>query len=237
MKTTLTLREIYIAFQGEVNVAGIGAPCIIVRTQGCPIRCYKRTCGILCDTPDALEKKGGTEWQVDDLVRHLLEIKKKQGISLVCLTGGDPLWQDEKAMWDLLASLVVQGLTISIETSGTIPINPYKDLRNVHFVLDYKLASAGIKKEKVAKMLPMLPWLDEKDFIKFVVKDSEDYKEFVKFVDTHYKKTNATLAVGTYWGGDYTPMELFQKLHQDTVQGEVGALFVTIVCALPETTT
>ena len=50
------LNTIYTTFQGEVNPFGIGFPVIFLRLQGCHLRCYKKTLGVLCDTPEGLDK-------------------------------------------------------------------------------------------------------------------------------------------------------------------------------------
>jgi organic radical activating enzyme len=233
----IAINEIYVAFQGEVNIAGIGAPAIFLRTQGCHLRCYKRTMGILCDTPHALEK-GKPNWKIDDLVSNLVHRRDKQNQpNLICLTGGDPLWGSTEVLISLLVKLSEEGFVVSIETSGTISPKDYlvEDIRNVHWVFDYKLTSAGIQKSKIIGIFEWLPDLRETDFVKFVVQNEEDYEEMCIFVRANYGKTFARFAVGAYWGGDLTPYSLFNRLQQDSLLKKVVLNFQTHkLCLLAE---
>ena len=132
---------VYPAFQGEVNSDGIGAPVIFVRFQGCHLRCYAKTLGTLCDTPEGLEgKSGGINYSLNDLYTIInTQSIMMGGVKLLCITGGDPLWRKKEPMIELFLWLSKKGFTMSIETSGTLSIEPYRYIPNVHFVLDYKL--------------------------------------------------------------------------------------------------
>jgi organic radical activating enzyme len=75
----LRLNTIYITYQGEVNHFGIGTH-VFLRLQGCPIRCYKDTMGVLCDTPEALEKNNSLE--VTEIVNRLKTLRSTQELIL-----------------------------------------------------------------------------------------------------------------------------------------------------------
>lgn len=218
----MELNVLYESFQGEVNRFGIGSPTLFLRLQGCHIRCYKRTLGHLCDTPESLKKPIG-KTEISSIFVRVEKLSKKTGIKVVTLTGGDPLWNSKEEVETLLKWLTDRGFYVSIETSGTLSWVPFVNIsNNISWVIDYKLKSAGIKNGlEFFSDEEHLNVLTENDFIKFVVYDEEDYEEMVKAVYTLQDKTKAKLAVGSYWGGKIPTIGLFQKLSQDKLLGKV----------------
>lgn len=213
----ISVNAIYATYQGEVNVRGIGAPVIFLRLQGCHIRCYKRTLGTLCDTPEALQKDESKGMPISMIIEELIKLRRETGINFICLSGGDPLWRDPALLKKLFSALTTIGFHISIETSGTIPIAPFfeEDFYNsdaITWVLDYKTKSAGIKNPFI---IGDIHFLSEKDFIKFVLYDDADYKEFLDKVLYLKKMTKAKIAVGPYWGGKLTFSTIFDYLRRD----------------------
>ncbi|NOQ85533.1 MAG: radical SAM protein, partial [Deltaproteobacteria bacterium] len=71
---------------------------------GCNLRCK------YCDTPYALE--GGEKSSLDQVMNKVRE----SGISLVELTGGEPLLQKECYL--LISLLLKEGYTVLLETNG-----------------------------------------------------------------------------------------------------------------------
>lgn len=210
---------VYPAFQGEVNVKGIGAPVIFVRLQGCHLRCYKETMGTLCDTPEALEGTSDCmHLQLPLLMQMIDEVSEKMGgVKFICLTGGDPLWRKASSLDAFFYACLIRGYQVSVETSGTLPMHSYRHHSHVTWVLDYKLKSAGVDRPFLHSEIK---YLDCQDFIKFVVYDTEDYAEF-KAKLLSLTETKATIAVGTYWGGKMTTMELYNRLIADKLLGKV----------------
>lgn len=200
---TIKVNTIYPAFAGEVNIHGIGVPCTFVRLAGCNLRCYFKTKGALCDTPEALEMKSGKDMSVSEITYRVKCFGKK----VVCLTGGEPLMQDVK---DLLTELSNNGYFVVVETNGSKSIAPYRHIRNVSFVVDVKSASSG-ESERMLEANYVL--LDEKDFLKFVVDTKEDVTEFERWVFTH-DYINCNVAVGTFWGSEITYGELIKALNK-----------------------
>ena len=198
---TLSVNTIYPAFMGEVNTHGIGVPCTFVRLSGCNLRCYFKTKGVLCDTPEALSTSSGFYMTVP----HIVERVKKFGNRVVCLTGGEPLNQD---VTDLLTELSDLGFFIVIETNGSKSIAPYRHIRNVSFVVDVKSASSGESDKMLAENYPLL---DENDFVKFVVDTKDDYAEFHSWVDSHCD-IKGNIAVGTFWGSEITYQWLMNQV-------------------------
>lgn len=224
----LKLAEIYPTFQGEVNRFGIGAPAIFLRLAGCHLRCYKKTLDTLCDTPHFLEKKTGADKTPAEIVALCVAKREETGIPLICLTGGDPLWNDQKDLEQLFLGLVSEGFYVSVETSGIdYGCAPYWAIsENISWVFDWKLASCGIPKasernifmDKDSDELRRLrPW----DFIKFVVYDNADYAEMQAAVNEYYDKTEGQFAVGPYWGGPINALDLFNRLSADKMLDRV----------------
>ena len=200
----LMVKTIYPAFMGEVNRYGIGTKCTFLRLSGCNIRCYKKTKGILCDTPEALERNSGSLMSVEEIITKLDEI----GNPLICLTGGEPLLQDVST---LLTELSRRSYNVVIETNGTQNISPYKHIPNVSFIVDCKLSSTG----EGGKMLPVnYSIMGPTDYLKFVVDTEEDYLEMLAWINNH-PEFNSNLSVGLFWGSKLGYLELMEMIHQD----------------------
>lgn len=198
---TLSVNTIYPAFMGEVNTHGIGVSCTFIRLAGCNIRCYYKTKGILCDTPEALSKDSGYFMTTT----HILEKVRRLGNRVICLTGGEPLMQD---VTELLEALSNEGYYVVIETNGTKDISAYRHIRNVSFVVDVKSLSTG----ESSKMLESnYRLLDKADFIKFVVDTEDDFAEFEGWIATH-DYLNCNVAVGTFWGSKISYQWLIKSL-------------------------
>jgi 7-carboxy-7-deazaguanine synthase len=121
----LKITEVFYSLQGEADTAGV--PTVFVRLTGCPLRCQ------YCDTAYAFH--GGEWWTLDDVVRRVHEL----GGRYVCVTGGEPLAQ--KDCLPLLVRLCDEGLRVSLETSGAMPLNEV-DARVVR-VVDVKTPGSG----------------------------------------------------------------------------------------------
>jgi len=102
----LKITEIFTSVQGESDL--VGWPTVFVRLTGCPLRCR------WCDTPYSFQ---GGEWMAIDAI---IEQVAEAGVGHVCVTGGEPLSQ--KRCLDLLRGLCEAGLTVSLETSGAVPV-------------------------------------------------------------------------------------------------------------------
>ncbi len=162
---SLNVYEIFYSIQGESSYAG--SPCVFVRLAGCNLRCS------YCDTRYAYGE--GSPLDIAEIVRrvelyqwHLLEI-----------TGGEPLIQEETP--ELIWHLLERGYTVMLETNGSQDISRV-DGRCIKIV-DVKCPSSG---EEKSNDLGNLSRLSEKDEIKFVIGDKEDYeyaKEIMKLMD------------------------------------------------------
>ena len=214
----MKLNSLYTTFQGEANPFGIGHPAIFLRLQGCHLRCYKRTMGILCDTPEGLVKPKEHD-EVMEIVNKTITLSKKTGVKVVTLTGGDPLWNSEEDLWKLFYELTIAGLSVCVETSGTISWLPYSNkFSSLYWVLDYKLASAGVKNADALFLdADHLNDLSADDYIKFVVADEFDMVECITAIKRIQDKTSAKICVGAFWGGKLSTFEIFERLKSENL--------------------
>lgn len=152
---SLKITEIFLSIQGEART--VGKPTVFVRLTGCPLRCQ------YCDSEYAFF---GGERQT---LEQILQTVKDYGVSHVCVTGGEPLAQPN--CHDLLTVLCDAGFQVSLETSGAMPVKEV-DTR-VSIVMDLKTPAS---KESGRNEYANIQHLSEKDQIKFVICDRQDYE-------------------------------------------------------------
>jgi len=156
----LTVNEIFHSIQGESTHAG--RPCVFVRLTACDLRCS------WCDTPYAFYE--GHKMTVDEVVAAV----DRHGCSLVEITGGEPLLQDD--VYPLMDRLLARGRTVMLETGGHRPITRVPAA--VVKIVDVKCPGSGEAGKNDWNNLDRLARHDE---VKFVVQDRADY-EFAKDV-------------------------------------------------------
>jgi 7-carboxy-7-deazaguanine synthase len=167
----MKITEIFRSIQGEGTRTGL--PCIFVRLTGCNLRCT------WCDTAYAFH--GGTKMSVEEVFARVEELsttaaQKKPGntaisqkLSLVELTGGEPLLQPE--VIPLSQKLLDRGYRVMVETSGERPVTALP--REVVKIVDVKCPDSG---EPDTFQMQNLEALDDKDEIKFVISTRRDYE-------------------------------------------------------------
>ncbi|HXW55086.1 MAG TPA: radical SAM protein [Candidatus Cybelea sp.] len=167
------ITEIFKSIQGEGTRAGL--PCIFVRSTGCNLRCT------WCDTPYAFY--GGKRMSIPDVLDQVRELAGDGAtrISLVEITGGEPLLQPETP--ELARELLDQGYTVLIETSGERFVGGLP--REVVKIVDVKCPDSG-----AADTFEManLAAVDRKDEIKFVISTRRDYEFARDFIRDHRLK-------------------------------------------------
>jgi 7-carboxy-7-deazaguanine synthase len=151
----LKITEIFHSLQGEADTAGV--PTVFVRLTGCPLRCQ------YCDTAYAFH--GGEWWETAAILARVHEL----GTRYVCVTGGEPLAQ--KGCTQLLTLLCDAGLRVSLETSGAMSLAEVD--QRVIKVVDVKTPGSG---EEPRNRYDELGSLSDKDLIKFVICDRNDYE-------------------------------------------------------------
>jgi 7-carboxy-7-deazaguanine synthase len=153
----MKINEIFYSIQGEGKWTGL--PNIFIRTSGCNLRCS------YCDTKYAnYEFK---EMKINDILNKI----KKYYCKKICITGGEPLIQEE--IIKLVNILIKNNYDISIETNGSINIKPFSNKKSVMISMDFKSPSSNMTEKMLYKNIK---YLKNKDQFKFIIKDLKDYK-------------------------------------------------------------
>ena len=150
----LRVTEIFHSIQGESTWAGL--PCVFVRLTGCPLRC------VWCDTEYSFH--GGEKFSLDEILKQVAGF----GCRLVEITGGEPLIHPNA--FRLAKDLLDDGFTVLVETSGAVDIEPLDP--RAHTIMDLKAPGSG---EESKNLWSNLAYLSNRDEVKFVLKDREDY--------------------------------------------------------------
>lgn len=161
----LKVNEIFLSIQGESSYAGY--PCVFVRLYGCNLNCK------YCDTSYA--KQSYSLMTIDQIVEYCNQYK----LSLVEITGGEPLIQEETPI--LANRLLEVGYTVLVETNGSRDINVLQE--GIKRIVDVKCPTSG---ESHHNRWENLGSLREGDEIKFVLQEREDY-EYAKGVIERYE--------------------------------------------------
>jgi 7-carboxy-7-deazaguanine synthase len=151
----MRIDEIFYSIQGEGTRRG--RPCAFVRLTGCPLRC------VWCDTSYAFS--GGSEMGITEVLEALVPYPTR----LVCVTGGEPLAQ--ASVHELMESLLEQGYTVLLETSGALDIRGVDP--RVHRIVDLKAPGSG---EEARNLWSNLDALGPGDELKIVLADRGDYE-------------------------------------------------------------
>lgn len=150
----LKVNEIYKSIQGESSHTGL--PCVFVRLTGCNLRCS------YCDTGYAFHE--GREMTPQEVVGAV----ERCGISLVEITGGEPLMQKE--VYPLMQTLLEKNYTVLLETGGSLAIDEVPE--QVIKIVDLKCPGSG---EVGKNNYDNLSLLTPRDEVKFVILDRGDY--------------------------------------------------------------
>ena len=163
----LNVVEKLVSINGEGSRAGTVA--VFVRFKGCNLHCS------YCDTQWAnMPDVPFTLYTPDELAHWIIA----QNIENVTLTGGEPLLQNDIA--ELINLLGEKGLSVEIETNGSIPLDefsvlPYRPL----FTMDYKSPSSGMEDKMCTDNFALL---QENDTVKFVVGSEKDLQTALKII-------------------------------------------------------
>jgi 7-carboxy-7-deazaguanine synthase len=163
----LRVTEIFASIQGETS--HVGLPFVFVRLTGCNLRCR------YCDTTYAYDS--GEEFSLAEVIARV----EVFGIQRVTVTGGEPLLQPEA--YDLVTAFLDRGLTVLVETNGTIPLAPL-DPRAVK-IMDVKCPGSGEDRKMLLENFSALTLRDE---VKFVIATEEDYRYAKEVLARHCAK-------------------------------------------------
>lgn len=146
--------ELFRSIQGEGLI--IGSLTFFVRVSGCNLNCK------WCDTRYSKTEKG-TDMSVDEIA------EEAGGIRDICITGGEPLLQDE--VYELMDAFLERNKRIVLETNGSIDISRVKKNQNLIISMDIKCPSSGMEDHMLLSNMDLLKPTDQ---LKFVIDDGGD---------------------------------------------------------------
>lgn len=164
MNPSLNIIEIFHSIQGESSLVGI--PTTFIRLAACNLRCS------WCDTTYSFGR--GTPFLTSNIIKEV----QKGGLSFVCITGGEPLLQ--KDVYSLMTQLLDLGITVSLETSGSLSTQEVDP--RVRVILDVKCPGSKMSDKNYWKNLEFLKSGDE---VKFVLVDRSDYDYAVRICNQY----------------------------------------------------
>lgn len=175
---TLSVREIFRSIQGEGIYAGV--PMTFIRLQGCNL--YPGKCCSYCDTDysQCPDDSKSVDLGLEVIQASLVDLEPRSAGDWVCITGGEPLLQEEEL--GRLVKKLHGGWNIEIETNGTLPKPRWWTLVN-SWVPDVKCPSSGVH--------PIKPMIDDwfqtrpQDQIKFVVGNRDDLRFAERIIREH----------------------------------------------------
>jgi 7-carboxy-7-deazaguanine synthase len=193
LATTLRITEIFHSLQGESS--RVGLPTVFIRLTGCPLRCG------YCDTSYAFT--GGENHDIASILERVASFNTPY----VCVTGGEPLAQ--KACLILLNALCDRGYSVSLETSGALPIDMV-DAR-VARIVDIKTPGSGEVDKNRWENLNALTVRDE---VKFVLCDEADYVWAKNILHEHSLHKSCSVLFSPVHG-DVDPTQLAEWILRD----------------------
>ena len=205
----MRVNEIFLSIQGEGLDAG--RLCTFVRFTACNIRCG------YCDTAYAFYEGG------EQSIPEILEQVSAAGAPMVCLTGGEPMLQQD--LPQLAQALIDGGSHVVIETGGTLPLGTLPQA--VVRVMDVKTPgalrgdvphaefAASKRFHRTHLHHPNLDILTAEDQVKFVLCDRDDYLWALAFTLEHelHDKVRAVLFSPVHPG--LSPDELAAWIAED----------------------
>ena len=169
----LTINEIFYSIQGESSYAA--RPCVFVRLTACDLRCS------WCDTPYAFYE--GHKRSLDSVLAEVDAF----GCSLVEVTGGEPLLQED--VYPLMEALLARGRTVLLETGGHR--STARVPTTVITILDIKCPGSGESDKTDWTNVERLRTHDE---VKFVINDRRDY-EYARDVIARHELARRAAAI------------------------------------------
>ena len=189
----LKINEIYYSIQGEGTKAGL--PCVFIRLTYCNLRCT------YCDSEYAFYE--GKDLAIGDIIQKVHEYN----CSLVEITGGEPLFQEESL--SLMKQLADDGFEVLLETGGSLPIKNID--QRVKIIMDLKTPSSGMMKKN---MYENINFLKNNDEVKFVIGSREDYL-WSKGIVEKYTLDKKTPILFSVIFGKLLPVELVNWILED----------------------
>ena len=185
-ETLLRVNEIFKSIQGESTYAGI--PCIFVRLTGCNLRCS------YCDTAYAYDE--GLVISLSEIIERV----NRYGCRNICITGGEPLLQEN--INKLINLLKKNHFNVYIETNGSQNIDVLP--KGIVRIVDIKCPGSGMEHETDWQNIERLK---RKDEVKFIISSKRDY-EWAKEITKKYKIVDRTTVLFGLAHGKLKPKTL-----------------------------
>lgn len=192
----IKINEIFYSIQGESLHAGM--PCIFIRLTGCNLRCS------YCDTTYAYEEGR------DHTIQKIVEKITPYSCSLVLITGGEPLMQDETHL--LIDRLVELGYKVLLETNGSFSIKNISE--TCIKIVDIKCPSSNEEKSADLANIKRLGPLDQ---LKFVLGDYNDYEYAVKIIKEYCGDIPGNRILFSAVSGSLDPAEMASWILDDNL--------------------
>ena len=175
----MEITEIFASIQGESTLQGL--PCVFVRLTGCNLNCA------YCDTRYARDH--GTSMTQKEILSKVASYS----IPYVCITGGEPLLQNDTPK--LVKKLITLGYMVSIETNGSFDASvlPVTSKR----IIDIKCPGSG---EHVKNFSGNLTGRRSTDEFKFVITDRNDFDYACNIIDRYNLLPDSILLFSPTWG-------------------------------------
>lgn len=125
--------------------------------------------------------------KVHEIIAHIRQFNCQR----VCITGGEPLLQ-KKELRTLISELAKNGYSISVETSGSLPISGLP--KSASYIVDIKTPSSGMQDHNHLENLALLTAKDE---LKFVVGNQSDLDFTDEIINTH--KITCPIIISPIW--------------------------------------
>ena len=132
---------------------------------------------------------------IDTILEHVW----RKNPRCVCITGGEPLLQAGEVL-KLLEPLHRRGVTIDIETNGTVDFSALQPFASI--CMDVKCPSSGEKSN-----LALLEMIRPEDSVKFVVKDESDCQYAADVISCH--EIASEIFISPVFGADYKKIARF----------------------------
>lgn len=197
---TLTVNEIVSSVQGEGKYSGY--PTTFIRLFACNLRCS------YCDTKTSYGDGSKRRLSINTILSYVF----KMGNRHICITGGEPLLQEN--VFILIYELVEKGYIVSIETNGSIELESGDNKRSYNYCMDIKCPSSKMEKYNKYENLLELRDIDE---VKFVISDIEDYLFAREVLQKYHTKATKLFSPVMPNDDETLPAQLAQWLIEDKI--------------------
>ena len=189
--TPLKLRVHSIESFGTHDGPGIR---MVIFLQGCNLKC------LYCHNPDTINLQGGTEHDLEDLVKRAVNMKPYFGqFGGVTISGGEPLLQS-KALIPFFTALKQEGIHTNVDTNGSVfnastqeLIDNLADLLMIDIKhtneLGYNQLTSGIGIDKVLKLVEHREATKRPFWLRYVLipGHTDSTEQLQKLADTYGK--------------------------------------------------